>query len=143
MRIGIVAVTLALLALTTSRIEAQAGAFCRGFDEGWKSLRGELVVPPICPIEPITPIGSTPFREGIKLGMAAAQKSGGRNSGGALSRTSRSEQDDFCDGFSEGWKTVKGDRSIVPICPIAPITPIGSTAYREGLKSGIARARSR
>ena len=143
MRVRIFAVTLWLLALTSARIGAQAGAFCRGFDEGWKSLRGELVVPPICPIEPITPIGSTPYREGLKLGMAAARKSGGRNTGGALPRSSRSEQDDFCDGFSEGWKTVKGDGSIVPICPIAPITPIGSTAYREGLKAGIARGRSR
>jgi hypothetical protein len=29
---------------------------------------------------------------------------------------------EFCDGFSEGYKTVKGDMVIVPICPIEPIT---------------------
>ena len=48
---------------------------------------------------------------------------------------------DFCQGFSEGWKTLKGGLSIVPICPIAPITPIGSTPYREGIKSGIIKPR--
>lgn len=47
-------------------------------------------------------------------------------------------QDEFCAGFEEGFKTAKGDMVIVPICPIAPITPIGSTPYREGLKAGIA-----
>ena len=33
----------------------------------------------------------------------------------------------FCAGFEEGYKTVKGNMVIVPICPIPPITPIGST----------------
>ena len=46
-------------------------------------------------------------------------------------------------GFSVGWKTVKGDLTIVPICPIAPITPIGSTPFREGIKVGIRTARRR
>lgn len=46
----------------------------------------------------------------------------------------------FCDGFSEGYKTVKGDMVIVPICPIEPITPIGSTSFREGIKAGIVAA---
>ena len=50
-------------------------------------------------------------------------------------------QDEFCHGFEEGYKTVKGDMVIVPICPIAPITPIGSTDYREGIKAGIRAAR--
>jgi hypothetical protein len=47
---------------------------------------------------------------------------------------------EFCDGFSEGYKTVKGDMVIVPICPIEPITPIGSTSFREGIKAGISAA---
>ena len=51
-------------------------------------------------------------------------------------------QDEFCAGFEEGYKTIKGDMVIVPICPIAPITPIGSTDFREGIKAGI-RAASR
>ena len=47
---------------------------------------------------------------------------------------------EFCRGFEEGYRMVKGDMVIVPICPIPPITPIGSTPYREGLKAGIERA---
>ena len=50
------------------------------------------------------------------------------------------DQGDFCAGFEEGYKTIKGDMVIVPICPIAPITPIGSTDYREGIKAGIRAA---
>jgi hypothetical protein len=53
-----------------------------------------------------------------------------------------SGQDEFCAGFEEGYKSIKGDMVIVPICPIAPITPIGSTDFREGIKAGI-RAASR
>ena len=51
-------------------------------------------------------------------------------------------QDEFCAGFEEGYKSIKGNLVIVPICPIAPITPIGSTDFREGIKAGI-RAASR
>ena len=54
--------------------------------------------------------------------------------------TAQATQDEFCAGFSEGYKSIKGDMVIVPICPIAPITPIGSTDFREGLKAGIAAA---
>jgi hypothetical protein len=49
-------------------------------------------------------------------------------------------QDEFCAGFEEGYKSIKGDMVIVPICPIAPITPIGSTDFREGIKAGITAA---
>lgn len=49
-------------------------AFCAGFAEGYKSIKGEMVILPICPLEPITPIGSTPFREGLKAGIIAASK---------------------------------------------------------------------
>jgi hypothetical protein len=47
---------------------------------------------------------------------------------------------EFCNGFEEGYKTIKGDMVIVPICPIEPITPIGSNSYREGIKAGIGAA---
>ena len=50
-------------------------------------------------------------------------------------------QSEFCDGFEEGYKIVKGDMVIVPICPIAPITPIGSTDYRDGIKAGMRAAK--
>ena len=63
-----------LLTLTLSPLQASAGQgeFCAGFKEGYKMVKGELVIPPICPIAPITPIDSTDFREGIKAGIEAA-----------------------------------------------------------------------
>ena len=127
-----------LLAMPFSAARAQESEFCTGFSEGWKTVKGELALVPICPIEPVTPIGSAPYREGLKAGMRAGYSAGGRNTGGA---SSTDDQRDFCQGFEEGWKTVKGDLAIVPICPIAPITPLGSTPYREGIKAGIAKAR--
>lgn len=138
---SVVSALVALVLLPAIASAQRTGDFCRGFEEGWKTIRGELAITPICPIEPVTPIGSNSFREGIKAGMEAGRRSGGRNTGGAPATGSRDEQRDFCNGFSEGWKSVKGDLAIVPICPIPPITPIGSTAYREGLKAGMARAR--
>ena len=50
------------------------------------------------------------------------------------------DQDEFCAGFEEGYKMVKGDMVLVPLCPLAPLTPLGSTPYREGLKAGMAAA---
>lgn len=137
-----VIVSTAIIVLLTLPLDVhgQDRPFCDGFSEGWKTVKGELTIVPICPIPPITPIGSTAYREGLKAGMSAAQRVGGGNSGGA---TSRSRPGDFCEGFSEGWKTIKGELTIVPICPIPPITPIGSTAYREGLKAGMSAARRR
>lgn len=60
-----------------------------------------------------------------------------------VSVTALADSDEFCQGFEEGYKTIKGDMVIVPICPIEPITPIGSTSYREGLKAGMRTAASR
>ena len=142
MKAGALLVSLVMLLPAAATAQAQGSTFCDGFDEGWKVIRGELAITPICPIEPITPIGSTPYREGIKAGMAAGKKSGGRNTGGAAFSPQTNEDDDFCSGFEVGWKAIKGDLSIVPVCPIPPITPIGSTAYREGIKAGMAKARS-
>lgn len=51
-------------------------------------------------------------------------------------------QDEFCAGFEEGYKSIKGDMVLVPLCPLAPLTPLGSTDFREGIKAGI-RAASR
>jgi len=112
--------------------------FCSGFSEGYKSVRGGGSIVPICPIPPITPIGSTPFREGLKAGMSKGQERPGSFFGGG---TSGGSSDDFCSGFSEGYKSIKGDLTIVPICPIPPITPIGSTSFREGIKKGMEAAR--
>jgi hypothetical protein len=49
---------------------------------------------------------------------------------------------EFCDGFDERFKIVKGDMVLVPLCPLEPLTPIGSTAYREGIKAGMRAGRS-
>ena len=50
-------------------------------------------------------------------------------------------QSEFCAGFAEGYKAVKGNMAMVPMCPLAPLTPLNSTAYREGLKRGMSQAR--
>lgn len=47
---------------------------------------------------------------------------------------------EFCHGFSEGYKSIKGDIALVPLCPLEPLTPLGSTSFREGIKAGIAKA---
>jgi hypothetical protein len=49
-------------------------------------------------------------------------------------------QNDFCMGFTEGYKSIKGDMVMVPMCPLAPLTPLGSTDFREGIKAGIRAA---
>jgi len=49
---------------------------------------------------------------------------------------------DFCAGFEEGYKTIKGDMAMVPMCPMKPLTPLGSTDYREGLKAGMKKAKN-
>lgn len=48
--------------------------FCAGFEEGYKAIKGNMVMVPMCPMAPMTPMGSTPFQEGIKVGMAKALK---------------------------------------------------------------------
>lgn len=57
-----------------------------------------------------------------------------------LTQSTHATQEEFCDGFEEGYKSIKGDMALVPICPIAPITPINSTDFREGIKAGIRAA---
>jgi hypothetical protein len=59
------------------------------------------------------------------------------------SMASASPQDEFCVGFSEGYKSIKGDMVLVPLCPLAPLTPLGSTPFREGIKAGISAATRR
>jgi hypothetical protein len=54
-----------------------------------------------------------------------------------------SGQAEFCAGFTEGYKSIKGDMGMVPMCPMAPMTPMGSTDPREGIKAGIRAAQAR
>ena len=49
-------------------------------------------------------------------------------------------QAEFCAGFTEGYKSIKGEQTLVPPCPTAPATPFSSTDYQEGIKAGIEAA---
>ena len=49
-------------------------------------------------------------------------------------------QDEYCDGFSEGYKSIKGNGVFVPSCPFAPFTPFGTTDFRQGFLAGIKAA---
>ncbi len=51
-----------------------------------------------------------------------------------------SDESQFCAGFEEGYKSIKGDTVFVPLCPFHPLAPFGSTDFREGIKAGIAAA---
>ena len=51
-----------------------------------------------------------------------------------------SKKDSFEAGFEEGYKSIKGDMVLVPLCPLPPLTPLGSTDFREGIKAGIKAA---
>ena len=46
--------------------------FCAGFEEGYLSVADSMSMVPMCPLEPLTDLGSTPYRMGIKAGIAAA-----------------------------------------------------------------------
>ena len=127
-----------LLVLPAAASAQRTSEFCRGFEEGYKSLSGGLV--PLCPLEPLTPLGSTPFREGLKAGTSAARKANARV---APMATDRENAGTFCGGFSEGYKAIKGELALVPLCPLEPLTPLGSTPFREGVKAGMAKARER
>ena len=61
--------------------------------------------------------------------------------------TSSKIDDDFCDGweegYCEGWKDVKGQLSLCPITPICPIADIGCTTYKCGYNKGFKAGRKK
>jgi hypothetical protein len=59
-----------------------------------------------------------------------------------LAQFAYGNQNEFCAGFAEGYKSIKGNMVLVPLCPLAPLTPLGSTPFREGIKAGIIAAQS-
>ena len=66
---------IALLSVLVLSLPARAeSAFCAGFELGYKTIKGNMVLVPLCPLEPLTPLGSTPFQEGLKAGMLAASQ---------------------------------------------------------------------
>ena len=64
-------IALLILTLSTTSIFAKS-EFCKGFEIGYKTIKGNMVLVPLCPLAPLTPLGSTPYQEGIKAGMRAA-----------------------------------------------------------------------
>jgi len=58
-----------------------------------------------------------------------------------LATLSYAGQSEFCAGFEEGYKMIKGSNVMVPMCPMANMTPMNSTDFREGIKAGIKAAR--
>lgn len=64
---------LLLAALAGAPAQASQSEFCTGFAEGYRLVAGGNALVPLCPLEPLTPLGSTPFREGLREGMRAAR----------------------------------------------------------------------
>ena len=54
-----------------------------------------------------------------------------------LSTSAFAGQQEFSDGYSEGYHAIRGDMILVPLTPLSPIAPIGSTDFREGILQGI------
>jgi hypothetical protein len=60
--------------MIASPVLADQDEFCAGFEQGYKAVKGNMVLVPLCPLEPLTPLDSTPFQEGIKAGIEAANR---------------------------------------------------------------------
>ncbi len=66
--------TLLIFLLLTAAAASAASPFCDGFAQGFKSIKGNMAMVPMCPLEPLTPLGKTPFQMGILAGIRAAQR---------------------------------------------------------------------
>jgi hypothetical protein len=53
--------------------EEDQSDYCKGFAEGFRSVRSIAVPLPACAPMPAVPDGSTPFREGLKDGIRAGR----------------------------------------------------------------------
>ena len=58
----------------TPSTSTATSSFCRGFEEGYKLIKGKHAYVPYCRFQSYTPYGSTPFREGLKAGMKVANR---------------------------------------------------------------------
>ena len=63
-----------ILLLLSSPAMADQDGFDAGYNEGYKAIRGDMVLTPLTPLAPLTPLNSTDFREGIKQGYEDGQK---------------------------------------------------------------------
>jgi hypothetical protein len=69
---GLAFALVALLIVASTGAHAdERDEFCAGFEEGYLSVRPNALVP-LCPLQSLTALGSTPFREGIKAGIGEA-----------------------------------------------------------------------
>lgn len=53
------------------------------------------------------------------------------------------DQDEYCDGFRDGYRKIKGSTATVPACPKMPSKHENATDYREGYQAGIRAAGGR
>lgn len=49
-------------------------------------------------------------------------------------------QESFCEGFKEGYLSIKKNVLVIPICPIKPIASFDSTDFQLGIKEGVQQA---
>ena len=54
-----------------------------------------------------------------------------------LSLRALAGQTEFCNGFAEGYRSIRGDAAVLPSCPQERSTPHWSNSFREGVKAGI------
>lgn len=52
---------------------------------------------------------------------------------------SGSDRDEFCVGFAEGYKSIKGNITVVPVCPIM-LSGVTMTPFQAGIRQGVAAA---
>ncbi len=48
---------------------------------------------------------------------------------------------DFCDGFKEGYRLIKGNNFTVPVCPVEPARVTNATMRQQGMKAGMRAAK--
>lgn len=57
-----------LLVFLFSMAFGQQSEFCEGFEKGYKSVKGTVVVVPVCPVAPVPGPDSDYYLEGVKKG---------------------------------------------------------------------------
>ncbi len=48
------------------------------------------------------------------------------------------DDNDYREGFVQGYRAVRGSTVIIPVIPVQPVTKVGQTPFRMGLRNGIA-----
>lgn len=53
---------------------SSANDYRAGFEQGFRSIRGNFAMLPMLPMQPMTPMGKTAFQVGFEMGIKAAQR---------------------------------------------------------------------